>query len=118
RLTAVAVFVANTVAPATTPPEGSITVPFTVAPTTWAYATLSVTKAKSTPTTRTRANLIADLFDSPTLMVCLLGDLVRDRSLFRRPLKLVGARVDRHALASTLDLRKDDSFRERHPRGQ
>src|ERR1700681_4959209 len=47
RVTAVAVFVAETVALATTPPDGSVTVPERVAPVTWACATTPAIKLKN-----------------------------------------------------------------------
>ncbi len=72
RLTAVAVLVAETVALATTPPDGSVTVPETVAPVTCACATAPVIKVKNN--VNNTAKIVVTFVDFDTPMHCLLED--------------------------------------------
>jgi hypothetical protein len=71
-VTAVAAFVIDTVAPATTPPEASVTVPERVAPVTWACATTPAIKLKNSVTNI--AKLVVIFLDFPTPMQRLLDD--------------------------------------------
>src|ERR1700722_13894622 len=72
RVTAVAVFVAETVALATTPPEGSVTVPERVAPVTCACATTPAIKLKISVTKI--AKPVANFLKLPTPMQRLLDE--------------------------------------------
>jgi hypothetical protein len=71
-VTAVAVFVAETVALATTPPDGSVTVPERVAPVTWACATTPAIKLKISVTKI--AKPVANFLKLPTPMQRLLDE--------------------------------------------